>query len=136
MCWNQGRAQRNPDLHAHSLGGRNAGHFSDRCALSCAWNHAKELFFIDSALIGLGLGSVQACSRTVVGLLTPKEQSAEMFGFWGFASRLSTLLGMLMGPLADYLNSLQGAVGLVTVFFVIGIALLASQDLTASPEPS
>ena len=59
-----------------------------------------------------------------------------MFGFWGFASRLSTLLGMLMGPLADYLNSLQGAVGLVTVFFVIGIVLLASQDLTGSPEPS
>ena len=43
----------------------------------------KNSFFIDSALIGLGLGSVQACSRTVVGLLTPKEQSAEMFGFWG-----------------------------------------------------
>ena len=37
--------QRNPDLHAHSLGGRNAGHFPDRCALSCAWNHAKRTLF-------------------------------------------------------------------------------------------
>ena len=93
----------------------------------------KNLFFLDSAVIGLGLGSVQACSRTVVGLLTPKEQSAEMFGFWGFASRLSTLLAMLMGPLADYLNSLQAAVGLVALFFVIGILLLLPQDLR--PEP-
>ena len=93
----------------------------------------KNLFFFDSAIIGLGLGSVQACSRAVVGLLTPKEQSAEMFGFWGFASRLSTLLAMLMGPLADYLNSLQAAVGLVALFFVIGILLLLPQDLR--PEP-
>ena len=94
----------------------------------------KNLFFLDSAIIGLGLGSVQACSRTVVGLLTPKEQSAEMFGFWGFASRLSTLLAMLMGPLADYLNSLQAAVGLVALFFVIGILLLLPQDLRPEPD--
>ena len=94
----------------------------------------KNLFFVDSAIIGLGLGSVQACSRTVVGLLTPKYRSAEMFGFWGFASRLSTLLGMLMGPLADYLNSLQSAVGLVALFFVLGIVLLLPQDLR--PEQS
>ena len=96
----------------------------------------KSLFFIDSAIIGLGLGSVQACSRTVVGLLTPKNQSAEMFGFWGFASRLSTLLGMLLGPLADYLNSLQAAVGLVALFFVIGIVLLLPQDLRPEPNPT
>ena len=95
---------------------------------------SKNLFFLDSAIIGLGLGSVQACSRTVVGLLTPKEQSAEMFGFWGFASRLSTLLAMLMGPLADYLNSLQAAVGLVALFFVIGILLLLPQDLRPEPD--
>ncbi len=94
----------------------------------------KMVFFVDSALIGLGLGSVQACSRTVVGLLAPKDQSAEMFGFWGFASRLSTLLAMLMGPLADYLNSLQSAVGLISAFFVIGIILLIPQDLSAAQE--
>jgi MFS-type transporter involved in bile tolerance (Atg22 family) len=57
-----------------------------------------------------------------------------MFGFWGFASRLSTLLAMLMGPLADYLNSLQAAVGLVALFFVIGILLLLPQDLRPEPD--
>ena len=30
--------------------------------------YANKSFFIDSALIGLGLGSVQACSRTVLAL--------------------------------------------------------------------
>ena len=56
-----------------------------------------------------------------------------MFGF-GLLSRLSTLLGMLMGPLADYLNS-PGCGWIGDRLLCHRIALLASQDLTGSPEP-
>ena len=58
-----------------------------------------------------------------------------MFGL-GICQSFIHSLGHVDGAIGDYLNSLQGAVGLVTVFFVIGIVLLASQDLSGSPEPS
>lgn len=92
----------------------------------------KSVFQVTGFILGLGVGSMQASSRAVVGLLAPAQQSAEMFGFWGTFSRLATLMGLAFGPIADFLGSLQLACLLLVVFFVIGAVLLARLDLDSA----
>ena len=84
--------------------------------------------------MGTGLGALQSSSRAVVGILTPKDKASEMFGFWGMFCQLSALLGMLFGPLGDYLGSLSSACLLIVGFFVVGAIMLARVDLTPYEE--
>jgi UMF1 family MFS transporter len=79
----------------------------------------KELFFGISLIAGSGIGATQSSSRAVVGLLAPAKHSAEMFGFWGFFSRLGTLLGVCFGFLSDAVGR-QEALLLLVAFFAIG----------------
>ena len=39
-------------------------------------------FYIVGLVAGLSIGSSQSCSRSLMALLTPKEQEAEFFGFY------------------------------------------------------
>ncbi|MEC9465447.1 MAG: MFS transporter [Myxococcota bacterium] len=94
----------------------------------------KSIFYANCLIMGTGLGALQASSRAVVGILSPKDKAAEMFGFWGMFSQLSALLGMAFGPLGDLLGSLSMAALLVVAFFVLGAYLLTRVDLTPITE--
>lgn len=83
----------------------------------------KVLFFGISLVAGSGIGATQSSSRAVVGLLAPAKHSAEMFGFWGFFSRLGTMLGVMFGFLSDAAGR-QNALLLVVAFFAIGGLML------------
>lgn len=85
---------------------------------------AKETFFGISIIAGSGIGSIQSSSRAVVGLLSPADRSAQMFGFWGMFMRISIILGMSFGLVSDYIGSRRYALLLVIVFFVIGGIML------------
>src|SRR5579883_28452 len=53
----------------------------------------KSTFYVVGALAGISLGSSQACSRSLMALLTPSEHTAEFFGFYdGFAGRASGII--------------------------------------------
>ncbi len=84
----------------------------------------RNTFFGISLVAGSGIGSIQSSSRTVVGLLSPPDRSAQMFGFWGMFSRLAIILGMTFGPVADAIGSRRIALLLVAGFFVVGGILL------------
>lgn len=88
----------------------------------------KALFFGISLIAGSGIGATQSSSRAVVGMLAPANHSAEMFGFWGFFSRLGTLLGVGFGFLSDA-TSRQTALLLVVAFFVVGAFMLAPLNI-------
>lgn len=94
----------------------------------------KTLFFGISLIAGSGIGATQSSSRTVVGLLAPREHSAEMFGFWGVFSRLGTLLGIQFGVVSDMAGR-QNALLLLVAFFVLGGLMLAPLKLEPSSEP-
>jgi UMF1 family MFS transporter len=83
----------------------------------------KTLFFVISLIAGSGIGATQSSSRAVVGLLAPAEQSAELFGFWGFFARLGALLGAGFGLLSDAAGR-QNALLLIVAFFAIGGLML------------
>ncbi|MBY6105928.1 MFS transporter [Ferrimonas balearica] len=84
----------------------------------------NRVFTVCALLAGSGLGSTQSASRTIVGLLTPNQYSAMMFGFWGLFGRLATILGSLSFALVADLFSLQQGLLVILGFFVLGAALV------------
>jgi UMF1 family MFS transporter len=80
-------------------------------------------------MAGAGIGATQASSRTVVGLLTPPDKTAQMFGFWGMFMRLGTILGTSFGFVSDAFHSRRTAVLLVAGFFLLGAVLLSRVDI-------
>ena len=80
----------------------------------------KNVFFAISLIAGAGIGATQSSSRAVVGMLTPSNRSAQMFGFWGFFLKLATILGMSFGFVSDALDSRRMALLLIIGFFIVG----------------
>jgi UMF1 family MFS transporter len=57
-----------------------------------------------------------------------------MFGFWSMFSRLSTILAMAFGFVADFFGSRRAALLLVLAFFIVGALLLARVDVDRGVE--
>lgn len=89
----------------------------------------KKVFYALGLFAGAGIGATQASSRTVVGLLSPPDKTAQMFGFWGMFSRLGTILGTSFGFVSDGFGSRRTAVLLVVGFFALGGILLSRVDI-------
>jgi UMF1 family MFS transporter len=84
----------------------------------------NNVFFAIAIIAGGGIGSIQSSSRAVVGILSPANRSAQMFGFWGMFSRIAIILGMSFGFLADAIGSRRYALLLVVAFFAVGGLML------------
>ena len=96
-------------------------------AFGVEWE-AQYVFLFAGVLSGLSLGSSQSAGRAMVGMLTPNGKAAEFFGFWGTASKLAAVFGILG------LGLLQAAFGLATAIvfclflFAVAIVTVLSVD--------
>jgi len=88
--------------------------------------YSKSGFFVVAVLAGFGLGAVQAASRAMMAALIPRGKEAEMFGFYAFCGKSSSVLGpMVFGGVSYALAGNQRAAVLaVGAFFLIGLVLL------------
>ena len=92
---------------------------------------SREWHFI---LLGLGVATVQggsqALSRSLMGQLMPKSQSAEFYGFFSVSEKFNTVIGPAMFSLINQLtgNSRLAIISLV-VFFLAGMLLLTRVDV-------
>lgn len=95
-------------------------------AVSALFIDSKAAFFAVAVLAGGGLGSVQAASRSFMSALIPEGREAEMFGFYAFCGKSSSILGPLVfGKVSLATGGNQRLAVLSTVFFfVIGGLLL------------
>jgi UMF1 family MFS transporter len=50
-------------------------------------------FYMVGALAGFAMAGVQSVSRAMVGVLVPRQQSAEFYGFFAVAGRTSSFIG-------------------------------------------
>ena len=64
----------------------------------------RALFWIAANLVGLCLGSSQSAGRALVGYLSPPARTAEFFGLWGLAVKLSAVLGPLTYGFVTWLS--------------------------------
>jgi MFS transporter, UMF1 family len=91
--------------------------------------YSKTTFYIVAMLAGLGLGSCQSVTRSLLALFTPKENAAEFFGFLGIAGKALAFLGPLVfGTISLKTGSQRPAILAVGAFFVAGMILLAFVD--------
>ena len=89
--------------------------------LGAAATTTKTGFWFVAMGAGLGIGSLSAASRGLVGLFSPQDKSGEFFGFWGLALRGAFALGpFLFGSMSLWTGSQRAAVLITTAFFVAG----------------
>ena len=90
----------------------------------------QTLFYGMAILAGLGLGSVQAASRTFLSLLVPggrgSGQAARIFGFYALCGKASSVIGpMLFGYVTVWAGGNQRPAFLaLTGLFLVGLVLL------------
>lgn len=92
---------------------------------------SPPLFWVAANLVGLCLGSSQSAGRALVGYLSPPARTAEFFGLWGLAVKLSSILGpVTYGAVTWVSNGDHRLAILITgTYFVAGIAIIASLDV-------
>lgn len=87
---------------------------------------SKTTFFVVAVVAGVGLGSIQAASRSLMSALIPEGKEAEMFGFYAFCGKSSSILGpFIFGTVSAATGGNQRiSVLVITGFFVVGGLLL------------
>lgn len=86
----------------------------------------RTAFFIVGVIAGVGLGAIQAASRSLMSSLIPAGKEAEMFGFYAFCGKSSSILGpFIFGTISDATGGNQRlAILSLIAFFMIGLVLL------------
>lgn len=85
----------------------------------------KGHYYILSILVGTVLGSTPAISRALLSQMIEKTQSAEIFGFNAFSSRISSVFGpILFGIIATISGNQRVGVLSLLVFFILGYFVL------------
>ncbi len=94
--------------------------------LGVVWDPKTE-YWILGVLVAIVLGGSQAASRSLQGIFTPDENSAELFGFFAVSGKFASIFGPLIyGILITITGSVQSGVLSVLLFFVVGMAILWS----------
>ncbi|MEW6208573.1 MAG: MFS transporter [Acidobacteriota bacterium] len=91
------------------------------------FSYSKSVFYVVASLAGIGMGSCQSVTRSLLALFTPKENAAEFFGFLGIAGKALAFLGpIIFGTVSSATGGNQRpAILAIGAFFVIGMILLA-----------
>ncbi|MGM9427263.1 MFS transporter [Hydrogenophaga sp. MI9] len=132
---------------AAAVGAFAFGHWQDRVGhkralgvtllgwvLTCviaALTTTKGGFWYAAAIAGVCMGSSQSAGRALAGLFAPPAQLAEFYGLWGFAIRLSSIVGPLSyGAITWATGGNQRiAIAATTLMFVAGWFLLQRVDV-------
>lgn len=79
-------------------------------------------FWILAVLVGMFQGGVQALSRSYFAKIIPAEQAGEYFGLMDICGKGAAFLGTtVVGVVTQITGSMSKGVGMISVFFVIGI---------------
>jgi len=100
-------------------------------AVVLAWMaETTAMFWVVANLVGVCMGSSQSAGRALVGYLSPPVRTAEFFGLWGLAVKLSAILGPMTYGLVTWitLGNHLFAMLVTGMFFVAGIAILRGLD--------
>lgn len=79
-------------------------------------------FWILAVLVGMFQGGVQALSRSYFAKIIPAEQAGEYFGLMDICGKGAAFLGTtVVGVVTQATGSMSKGVGMISVFFVVGI---------------
>jgi UMF1 family MFS transporter len=91
---------------------------------------SREGFWIIANLVGTAMGSSQSGGRALIGQFSPPLRTAEFFGLWGLAVKLSTVIGPMSYGIINYLTAGNHRFAILSTisFFLIGLLLLLRVD--------
>jgi UMF1 family MFS transporter len=93
------------------------------------FSYSQSTFYITATLAGIGMGSAQSVTRSLVALFTPPDNAAEFYGFLGVAGKALAFLGpIVFGTISQVSHSQRPAILAIGAFFVVGIILLSFVD--------
>ncbi|WP_330443789.1 MFS transporter [Flavobacterium sp. C4GT6] len=84
-------------------------------------------FYITAGFVGLVMGGIQSLSRSTYSKMLPETQdTASFFSFYDVTEKIGIVIGMVLyGAIDQIFGSMRYSVIFLTLFFVIGIILLA-----------
>lgn len=87
---------------------------------------SRAEFWVVANLVGLAMGASQSAGRALIGQFSPPARTAEFFGLWGLAVKLSAIIGPLSYGLIAYLTDGDHRLAILSTvfFFIAGLALL------------
>jgi UMF1 family MFS transporter len=88
----------------------------------------KQMFYVVGLLAGISMGSSQSASRSMMARLTPKQHTAEFFGFYdGSFGKASAIVGpWIFGVISTVSGSQRIAVASLLFFFLAGLWLITT----------
>jgi len=91
-----------------------------------ALGQTEAMFWLAANLAGLAMGASQSGARAAISALGPADRQAEVFGYWGVAVHLASILGPLAYGLTTAVtqNNHRVAIAVTGLFFVVGLLLL------------
>jgi UMF1 family MFS transporter len=95
---------------------------------------AEWLFWVVGCLVGASMGGLGTAGRAMVGVFTPVQRTAEFFGLWGVAVRLSGVLGIAGFGLLRAWSELGSVVALMSVFILAGGLLFLVDERAGRAE--
>ncbi len=91
--------------------------------------YSVGMFWAVAALAGIGIGSTQSVTRSLVAQFVPKARSAEFFGFLGISGKAISFVGVnVFAWISDLSGSQRPAMLTTGIFFVLGALMLATVD--------
>jgi UMF1 family MFS transporter len=89
------------------------------------------LFWVAANVVGLCLGSSQSAARGLVGYLAPPDRTAEFFGLWGLAVKLSAVLGPITYGAVTWISggNHRLAILLTGTYFAVGLVIVIAVDV-------
>lgn len=89
-------------------------------------SHSKNMFYVVAVLAGIGMGSAQSVTRSLVALFTPPAKAAEFYGFLGIAGKALAFVGpIVFGTISARTGSQRPAILAIGSFFIVGMILLS-----------
>jgi UMF1 family MFS transporter len=101
-------------------------------ALGVYFVESRTVFFVLAVVAGFGLGSAQAASRTFMSSLIPEGKEAEMFGFYAFCGKSSSILGP---TLFGYVAAVTGGNERVAVLALLSLLVAGLLLLQRVEDP-
>lgn len=85
----------------------------------------ERVFFLCAVLLGLGMGPMQAASRTLLARLSPPDMVGEFFGLYSLSGRATTFMApFLIGITTPIFATQRVAAAIVLIFLAVGFAVL------------
>ena len=88
----------------------------------------RAMFWAMSVVIALVLGGSQSASRSMMAAFTPREKSAEFFGFYAISGKLASLVGPLVFGIVSHAWHFRGAIGVMGAHLLVGMMVLLFVD--------